>query len=136
MKIGLLCLICYFEEGVFIMNLNNMTAREVCDYIMKHHREIKEEEWLEIDDWIAEFLKNDPPPEEKKMFIPLGCAEVVSMICDGILRWRNSICIRCKRQQGYDKYSCSVYQENEEMLGGIPNEIWARENADCPYFKE
>ncbi len=118
------------------MDLKNRTAKEVHDYIIKHHREIKEEEWLEIDKWIAEFLKNDPPPEEKRMFIPLGCAEMVSIVCDGILRWRNSICIRCKKQQGYNKHSCAIYQKDEKHLAGIPNEIWAKKDADCPYFEE
>ena len=70
------------------------------------------------------------------MFVPLGCAEIVTMVCDGIIRWRNSICMKCKKQQGYDEYSCSVYQKDKNYRGGIPNEIWACEDADCLYYEK
>lgn len=110
-----------------------MTAKEVHDFIWEHTKSISDDEWLEICDWIDAFLKSNPPPEEEKLFVPLGCGEMVWMICDGIIRWRNSICINCKKQQGYDKYCCSVYQKNEKHIGGIPNKIWANENAECPY---
>lgn len=118
------------------MDLENMTAQEVRDRIMKHSRSIKDDEWLEISEWINKFLKKNPPLEEKKMFIPLGCAEIVTIMCDGIMRWRNSICIKCKKQQGCGRGCCSVYQQNENYTGGIPNDIWANENAKCPYFEE
>ena len=112
-----------------------MTAKEVRDQIMMHSKSISEDEWLEISCWIDKFLKSDPPLEEKRMFVPLGCAEMVTIICDGIIRWRNSICIKCKMQQGCGKYSCSIYQKDEKQLGGIPNKIWANENAECPFFE-
>lgn len=112
-----------------------MTAKEVRDQIMRHSKSISDDEWLEISNWIDEFLKSDPPLEEKRMFVPLGCAEMVTIICDGIIRWKNSICIKCKMQQGFEKYLCSVYQENGKHLGGIPNEIWANEDAACPYYE-
>lgn len=118
------------------MKLENMTAKEVCDIISGRKKmTITDDEWLEINAWLEEFLKNDPPLEEKEMFVPFGWAEALCMICDGIIRWRNSICIKCKMQQGYEKYSCSIYQKDEKQLGGIPNEIWANENAECPYCK-
>ncbi len=118
------------------MDLKNLTAKEIRDYIMKHSQRIEDDEWLEISKWIDEFLKGDLTLEEKRMFGPLGCVEIVSMMCDGIIRWRNSICIRCKKQQGCEKYACSVYQKDYKYRSGIPNEIWARENAQCPYFEE
>ncbi len=43
-----------------------------------------DEEWFEIRDEIIQFLKEDPPEEERKMFVPLGYLEVVTMMCDGI----------------------------------------------------
>lgn len=41
-------------------------------------------EWFEIRDEILQFLKEDHPEEEKKLFVPLGYLEVVTMMCDGI----------------------------------------------------
>lgn len=117
------------------MDLKNMTAKEVHNYIEKNRRSISDDEWLEIGKWIGKFLKSNPPLEEKRLFGPLSYAEMVSIRCDGIIRWRNSICIRCKRQEGNTKCHCEVYPENEKHTG-IPNEIWARENAQCPYFEE
>lgn len=116
------------------MDLKNMTAKEVHDYIM-HGKNISDDEWLEIGKWIHEFLKSNPPPEEKKLFGPLSCAEMVTIRCDGIIRWRNSICIKCKKQKGNAEYHCEIYPENKKHTG-IPNEIWAREDAQCLYFEE
>ena len=118
------------------MDLRNMTAKEVHDYIMEHSKGISDDEWLEIGKWIGNFLKSDSPMEEKKMFGPLSCAEMVTMICDGIIRWRNSICMKCNRQKGKKKCRCEMYPGNEEHTGGIPNEIWAHEDAKCPYFEK
>lgn len=117
------------------MDLKNMTAKEVRDCIMEHSKGISDDEWLEISKWISNFLESDPPMEEKKMFGPLSCAEMVTIICDGIIRWRNSICIKCNRQKGKKKYRCEMYPGNEEYTGSIPNEIWANENANCPHFQ-
>ncbi len=117
------------------MDLKNMTAKEVRDCIMEHSKGISDDEWLEISKWISNFLESDPPMEEKKMFGPLSCAEMVTIMCDGIIRWRNSICINCEKQKGNEQYCCEVYPEDEEYTGGIPNEIWANENANCPHFQ-
>jgi len=100
------------------------------------HHEVKEDdEWFQIAKEMGEYAKTDIPEEVKRLFYPLGYLEMIMMICDGIIRWRNSICINCKRQQGYGKYCCSVYQRDEKCLGGIPNQIWADEHAECPYFE-
>ena len=40
------------------------------------------------------------------------------------------------RQKGKKKYRCEMYPGNEEHTGGIPNEIWAHEDAKCPYFEK
>ena len=100
------------------------------------HHQVSDEEWPQYMKEMDDYVKTDIPEDVKRLFYPLGYLEMATIICDGILRWRNSICIKCKRQQGCDKYSCSVYQKDEEHHGGIPNEIWARENAQCPYFEE
>lgn len=45
-----------------------------------------DEEWLKIHADILTFLEGDPSEEDKKIFVPLGYLEMVSMICDGIKR--------------------------------------------------
>ena len=45
-----------------------------------------DEEWFDIRDEILQFLKEDQLEEEKKLFIPFGYLEVVTMMCDGIER--------------------------------------------------
>lgn len=110
------------------MDLKNMTAKEVHDCIMKHSKSISDDEWLEISDWIDKFLKSNPPPEEKKMFVPLGCAEIVCIVCDGIKRRRKAICNKCSKLEA--GHICEIYPER------IPKEIWVHEDAQCPYFEE
>lgn len=99
------------------------------------HHEVKDDEWIQFAKEMDAYVKTDIPEDVKRLFYPLGYLEMTTMILDGITRWRKSICIKCKWQQGYDKYCCSVYQKNEKQLGGIPNKIWANENAECPYFQ-
>ena len=60
-----------------------MDAYKMAERIM-HDKSITDEEWLEIRDEVIEFLKNDPPEEERKLFLPLGCMEIITMMCDGI----------------------------------------------------
>lgn len=45
-----------------------------------------DEEWLKIHADILTFLEGDTSEEDKKIFVPLGYFEMVSMICDGIKR--------------------------------------------------
>lgn len=59
---------------------------------IKHKKEV-DEEWFFMRDEILQFLKEDHPEEEKRLFRPLGYLEVVTMMCDGIER---------KRQLGND----------------------------------
>ena len=47
------------------MNLKNMTVKEIHDYIMVHIKSIEDDEWLEISNWIDEFLKSNPSSEER-----------------------------------------------------------------------
>lgn len=47
-----------------------------------------DEEWLKLHEDICSFLNESPTLEEKQHFVPLGYLEVVSMVCDGILRKR------------------------------------------------
>lgn len=52
-------------ERVIIVNLKNMTVKEIHDYIMVHIKSIEDDEWLEISNWIDEFLKSNPSSEER-----------------------------------------------------------------------
>lgn len=66
-----------------------MTAQEAAEKI--RHGKIKDDnEWLEVLDAIDLFMKEDHPDEEKRIFFPLGCGEVASIMCDGILRRHGS----------------------------------------------
>lgn len=107
----------------------NFTAMQMADYIRSGEIQ-NDNEWFEIRDWIYDFLKGDPPPEEKKMFVPLGCAEIVGIMCDGLGRRLRAVCFDCKkRTDGKYSDSCQIYSD------GIPNEIWAHEDAECPYHE-
>ncbi|MEE0741048.1 MAG: hypothetical protein U0M21_01995 [Emergencia sp.] len=59
-----------------------MDAQKIVERIRK--KEELDDEWFEIYDEIVQFLKEDHPEEEKKVFRPLGYLEMVSMMCDGI----------------------------------------------------
>ena len=108
------------------MDFENMDARSMAEYI--RHKKTMDDEWFEIARWIDEFLKSDPPAEEKKMFVPLGCAEQVSMICDGLSRWQAYLCYQCSRvMKDAQTHTCEIYGD------GIPSEIWARRDVECPY---
>lgn len=115
-------------EGKF----KDFTADKMVDYI-RYRKAKNDDEWMEIQGWIDEFLANDPPEEEKRRFVPLGWAECVYMICDGITRWKNSICIHCGKMQGHER--CEIYPGYTKDTKGIPAEIWAHEDAQCPYFE-
>ena len=91
-------------ERVIIVNLKNMTVKEIHDYIMVHIKSIEDDEWLEISNWIDEFLKSNPSSEERTWLYWKGYNYMW-----WIVRGRNSICIKCRQQSGYDKLSCPVY---------------------------
>lgn len=112
------------------MDFKDFTAQEMANYI--NNKKGQDDEWFEIAAWIDNFLKNNPSAEEKKLFVPLGCAEVVTIICDGLWRMKNSICFNCKRRHG-KKYDgeCEIYSYPE----GIPKEIWNVPDGKCPHYK-
>lgn len=62
-----------------------MEAYKVANRIM-NDKNISDDEWLQLQREIREFLKTDPPEEEKSLFYPLGCLEIVDIMCDGIER--------------------------------------------------
>ena len=62
------------------------TANEIVQEIERPNK--TEDEWLQIKEEIIIFLKSNPLEEEKKLFVPLGYAEMVCIICDGIERKR------------------------------------------------
>ena len=51
---------------------------------IKNGKNLTDAEWIKIKEDIIEFLNNDPPEEERKLFVPFGWLEVVTMMCDGI----------------------------------------------------
>lgn len=59
-----------------------MDAKTLVDKI-KNKKTI-DEEWIEIRDEVIQFLNEDHPEEEKKMFRPLGYMEVVTMMCNAL----------------------------------------------------
>lgn len=66
------------------MKDNKFTAEELIFRITE--RENTDEEWLQLDKDVSKFLKTDISPEIRRKFEPLGYAEMLSIICDGI-RW-------------------------------------------------
>lgn len=65
-----------------------MTALEIIDRIKR--KDNTDDEWLQIMKDIITFLKENPDSDDRKYFVPLGYSEMVTMICDGILRERGS----------------------------------------------
>ncbi|OUQ56225.1 hypothetical protein B5E58_11155 [Tyzzerella sp. An114] len=65
-----------------------MTALEIVERIKR--KDNTDDEWLQIMKDIITFLKENPDSEDRKYFVPLGYSEMVTMICDGILRERGS----------------------------------------------
>ena len=100
------------------------------------HHQVKDDEWIPFAKEMRVYFETDVPEDVKRLFYPLGYLEMTSIIIDGIIRWRNSICMKCKKQEGYEKWNCSIYQNDESQMQGIPNEIWANENAMCPPYYE
>lgn len=66
-----------------------MDAYKTANRIM-HDKNISADEWLQLQKDIREFLKTNPPDEERALFYPLGCLEIVDIICDGIERERGA----------------------------------------------
>lgn len=112
------------------MNFANMTAKEVRDLIASKDRmKLTDDDWLAVDEWITNFLKSDPPEEEKKFFAPLGWVETVTIQCDGIVRRRNAICTQCEK--AVNLRECKIYGTK------IPIEIWTTgKDAHCSYYRE
>ena len=61
-------------------------AREVFERVMNPALsiDISDDEWIEINDRLGEWLATNPPEEEKRLFIPLGAGEKIAMMVDGI----------------------------------------------------
>lgn len=60
-----------------------MTTREIVEKI-KNGKNLSDSEWLDIEQAILELLKTELPEEERKIFVPLGLLELVTIMCDGI----------------------------------------------------
>lgn len=116
--------------------ITNKKILEILDKI-DHNLIQDHDELIHVTKQLSDYYENEAPEEVKPLFWPLGYMEPLCMIVDGILAWRRSSCIKCKKQQGYKEYTCNVYSQNEKGISNsIPNEIWANEDAKCPYFEE
>ncbi|MCI8418861.1 MAG: hypothetical protein HFI33_15420 [Lachnospiraceae bacterium] len=97
------------------------------------HRDVLDDEWEGLIQEMQAFLKTNPPIDVQRLFFPLGYIEMATMISDGITRWKNSICIRCGKMQEHER--CEIYPGYTKETRGIPAEIWAHAEAQCPYFE-
>ncbi len=63
-----------------------MDARAVYDRVMKKSSSLKinDDEWIRLDKEVEEWLKTNPPEDERKLFVPFGAAEVIGMMADGV----------------------------------------------------
>ena len=66
------------------MDINDLINRS-------EDKENTDEEWLQLEKDMIQFLHEDHPAEEKKRLSPLGRLEVVAIICDGIKREKGLI---------------------------------------------
>ena len=65
-----------------------MNAKDLIEKIRR--KDNTDDDWLQIEKEINDFLATNPPSEERVLFTPLGYAEMVGMICDGIQRKNNA----------------------------------------------
>ena len=65
-------------------------AKEVAERIL-NDTNITDDEWLQYHTDIRDFLKTNPPEEERRLFTGLGPLEIVDIMCDGIWRERGLI---------------------------------------------
>lgn len=54
------------------------------DLINRCNKQNTDNEWLQLQKDMIQFLKEDHPESEKRKLRPLGYLEMVTMICDGI----------------------------------------------------
>lgn len=50
--------------------------------VIKHNKNLTNEELMKIKSDILEFLESDAPQEEKELFYPFGYLEMVDMLLD------------------------------------------------------
>lgn len=64
-------------------------AQNIEDLVKRaQNKDNSDDEWLQLEKDMHEFLKEDHPQSEIKRLIPLGWLESVTIICDGIKRER------------------------------------------------
>lgn len=67
-------------------------AQNIEDLVKRaQNKDNSDDEWLQLEKDMHEFLKEDHPQSERKRLIPLGWLESVTIICDGIKRRRGTI---------------------------------------------
>lgn len=67
-----------------MMNIDDLIKRW-------ENKENTDEEWLQLEKDMIQFLHEDHPQEEKKKLSPLGILESTVIICDGIKREKGLI---------------------------------------------
>lgn len=113
--------------------------QEIMWRIDHDRKNISDDEWIQFAKEMGAYVKTDIPEDVARLFYPLGYLEITTIINDGIIRRRKSICNKCRRKHGEKAYFCDIYPEEKEVrpgTGGVPAEIWAKENAQCPYFEK
>lgn len=64
-------------------------AQNIEDLVKRaQNKDNSDDEWLQLEKDMHEFLKEDHPQSERKRLIPLGWLESVTIICDWIKRER------------------------------------------------
>lgn len=63
-----------------------MDAKAVYNRVMNREtrKEITDDEWIALDEEVGEWLKTNPPEEEKRLFVPIGAYEVIVIMADGV----------------------------------------------------
>lgn len=67
-----------------------MDAREVYNKVTLTSERLKitDDEWLELESEVTEWLKTNPPIEERRLFTPLGALETIGMMADAVRKKR------------------------------------------------
>ena len=67
-----------------------MDAREVYNKVTLTSERLKitDDEWLELESEVTEWLKTNPPMEERRLFTPLGALETIGMMADAVRKKR------------------------------------------------
>ncbi len=69
----------------------NCDPLEVYDRVMGSADRITADEWLEMEAWLKNWLKTDPPEEIRSRFVPIGVGETICMIASAVRKKREMV---------------------------------------------